>query len=101
MRGVTIMSVEIKTDDVKTRKVDVKISKRNFSALDVYAKSQKTSATKILDKIVTEFLEREDVKKIVQGNSELSKKKDLLKKKKDEISRLESEIAALEVSEKG
>lgn len=87
-----------KTAEKAVRKKDIKISFKDYDAIDIYAKSQNSTAVKVINKIIEDFLNQEEVKKIVAENGEVARKRKLLEKKRAELAKLEAEIAEMEVA---
>ena len=96
------MSEEVKGKRTRRPKVNinVKVSPVDYENLKVYADSIKSKPETILEGLVSEYLERDEVKAVLKGNEKLVKKKMELAKKEREVDELKRENEELESSQK-
>ena len=93
------MSEEVKTKRPRRPRVDVKISPTDYDKLVIYAASIKSKPNAIIDSIIEEFLEREDVKAVLNERAELIKLREELKRKEEEAAKIKEKIKEIESSQ--
>lgn len=96
------MAEEVKKRRTRRPKVtiDVKVSPIDFEKLKAYADSIKSKPEAILEELVKEYLDREEVKKVLEDKGELIKLKEERSKKQNEIDEIDRRIEELEGSQK-
>lgn len=90
---------EVKEVKTRAKRPEIKVSLKDYTALETYGKATKSSPTKIVNDLITEFLGREEVKKVISENGEAAKKAKAIEKKKAQLEKLKKEIAELEKGE--
>lgn len=86
------MDIVKKDRKKRATKVEIKISPKLNESLGVYSKTIDSTPTKIVEGLVEEYLERDEVKKVLEENKELIKMKEDLKKKENEVADLKQKI---------
>ena len=76
----------------RATKVEIKISPKLNENLEIYGRAINSTPTKIVEGLVEEYLERDEVKKVLKENKELIKMKEDLKKKENEVADLKQKI---------
>jgi hypothetical protein len=81
----------------RAKRPEIKITVKDYNNLVIYCKGKEgISPTKIVGNLVSDFLEREDVKKDIAENSVSVRKKKQIEKKKEQLEKLKAEIEELE-----
>ena len=88
------------TKRTRAKKPEIKISLKDFNALNIYSKAVKdTTPAKIVNELIADFLNKPNVKQIIAENSISEAKKRQIEKKKAQIEKLKAELAELEKTE--
>lgn len=91
-KGESPMDIVKKGRKKRATKVEIKISPKLNDSLGIYSKTINSTPTKIVEELVEEYLERDEVKKVLEENKKLIKMKEDLKKKESEIADLKQKI---------
>lgn len=88
--------VSAKTRKPRAKKPEVKIDTKKYAELCTYCKAAEgATAAKIIDKLLTDFLAQEEVRKVIEANSVNAKKRKTLEKKQAMVVKLQAEIEAI------
>lgn len=94
------MSEEIKKQERKPRKVDIKISRTDHEKVQIYGSAVNLSESKVIDEIFKRFFDREDVKKVLEEDAELIRLERDLDKAERKVAELKAEIKTKKDSKK-
>jgi coenzyme F420-reducing hydrogenase beta subunit len=73
-------------------KVGIKIPPKSYQFLEIYSKTINSTPTKIVEGLIEEYLEKDEVKKVLSENEKLNKMRSNLEKKEKEIAELREKI---------
>lgn len=92
------MSEEVKAKRVRRPNVnvDVKVSPTDYDKLEICATSINSKPEKIIEDLISEYLDREDIKALLKQNGELIKLKEERTKMKSKLDRIDKRIEELE-----
>lgn len=94
------MSEEIRKQERKQRKVDIKISRTYYEKVQIYGSAVNLSESKVIDEIFKRFFDREDVKKVLEEDAELIRLERDLDKAERKVAELKAEIKTKKDSKK-
>lgn len=100
IKETTISSEQETNDTTQSRKpnrIAVTIGSRNYNTLATYCKyTDGNTVSKIVNSLVQEFLEKEEVKSVLEEHKVDKKKQKMIEAKKAKVEKILAEIAALE-----
>ena len=94
------MSEEVKAKQRRAKRVDIKIAYGDHDKLQRYANSINSSPTKIVNTLVKQYLDSEEVKKVLEEDEELIQWEKELEKMKSKEADLRAKIKARKDSKK-
>lgn len=84
----------------RAKRPEVKIPVKDYNQLTLYCKGvEDATPTSVICGLVSDFLKRDDVKKVIEVASIDKKKAAAIQKKKEAIEKLKAELAELEKGE--